>query len=150
VEDIPIESYKLPDYSQGETLIYQSGNNHDTFIYTEKSVTYINIDENWRQQIIRYTLQNKKDTGLYSGINLDLNGTLLSWQNKLMMFMKPDKQPDTTSIMLNGKLYHDVFYNKKPLTDTARIYPTKIYFTYKNWIIRYTMNDSTIWDLVHP
>ena len=143
-----IESYRLPEYTQGETLIYQSGNNYDTFVYIEKKVTYINIDENWRQQIIWYTLQNKKDTGLYCGINLDLNGSWISWQNKLMMFMSPDKLPDTTSITLNGKLYHDVYYNEKPLTDTAKIYPTKIYFSYKKWIIRYIMNDSTTWDLI--
>lgn len=144
-----IPQHKIPVYKEGDTLIYKSQNNYDTFIYTKRRIFYDSYVENYYNQAIDYLIRNKNDSDLGGYVGLQLDLTMLSWLHFSIPFTNNVIANDSL-ISINNIVYHNVYQFDKTSSDTNHYYATRIYFTYKNWVIRYFRNDSTTWDLIYP
>ena len=137
----------LPVYAKGDLLVYKSGNNYDTFTYLQKHMFYSDIGKLDHDQYITFAVRNKKDTALSGFVDIQLFATMINWMNFFALITQNVKT-DSSLVMVNGHAFKDVYIFNCGQPDTNRLYATKIYFTYKNWVIRYVRSDSTTWDLI--
>jgi hypothetical protein len=135
-------------YKPGDTLIYKAGSDYDTFYYKRRDGGYFVYGKYHTERIFNQIFYNNfYFDSLPEEFNYVYEYVRVRWLavGKSVYYIY---EPDIDYMTINGKIYSDVFeINKNAETDTNITKITKIYFTYKYWIIRYIEKDSIIWDL---
>lgn len=147
--NVPKEYY--PIYKEGDTLIYKSGNNFDTFCFTSKIIIDHEMDKKYHYQEIFYILSNKNYPEFYQPspcfFSLSNSRIGISWLNFDNDF-DYKLQPTIPSISINNIVYYNVYELSNQDPTTINYFVKKLYFNYKYWVVRYIKTDSTTWDLV--
>jgi hypothetical protein len=138
----------LPIYNVGDTIIYKSGNNYDTFIYKYKNTFTSGYDHKYNEVIYNGLTNSKRCLSYPDCVQFTLNS---HWRNIYINWFGLydgcffDTPPTIDRLIINGNIYTEVF--ELHVIDTTGTPLRKCFFTYKNWMIRYIEKDSTTWDL---